>query len=260
MSSLAGRHALVCGASTGIGEAIAFALAKEGAAVTALARNRERLDALVPRLLDAGAPAAYAVVADLDDRDAMMADLEAHVAEHPVHILINNTGGPPSGKLIDVDDEDMFMVPFGRHVVASHRLVRAVLPGMRSAHYGRILNIVSTSIREPIPNLGISNTIRAAMAGWSKSISKELPPGITINNLMPGFTNTERLDSLRTANAARQGVSEQTIQDGWIAATPEKRLGEPSELAAMAAFLAGPDAAFVRGQSIAVDGGRMASI
>jgi 3-oxoacyl-[acyl-carrier protein] reductase len=260
MQQLSGRHALVCGASTGIGRAIALAFAEQGATLTVLARRKEALDALCPELLDAGAHAAVAIAADLDDRDAMMAAVEARIADAPIHILVNNTGGPPSGPLLEVDDESAFMVPFGRHVVASQRLLRAVLPGMQDAGYGRVINIVSTSIKEPIANLGLSNTIRAAMAGWSKSVSKELPPGVTINNLMPGFTNTERLDSLRAANAARTGKSEEDVQAGWLAMIPEGRLGEPNELAALATFLAGTDGGYIRGQSIAVDGGRMASI
>lgn len=261
MDDLKGRHALVCGASSGIGRAAAMALAARGATVTALARRRDRLDALALELKQAGAPHADALPADLDEREELEAAVRRHIDEHgPVHILINNAGGPPGGRLLDVADEESFMLPFGRLVLAAHRLVRICLPGMEEAGYGRIINIISTSVREPIPNLGISNTIRGATAAWAKTISKELPPGITINSVLPGFTDTERLERLKAANAERQGVSEEDVEAKWLAATPEGRLGQPEELGAAIAFLASPSAAFVRGVCLPVDGGRLNSI
>ncbi|MDP6934174.1 MAG: SDR family NAD(P)-dependent oxidoreductase, partial [Myxococcota bacterium] len=205
--SLRGRRALVCGASAGIGRAVALCLAEQGAEICALARRADRLEALLPELLSAGAPAAHAIVADLDDRPALASAVQAHLDAHgPVHILVNNTGGPPGGPLLEAGEE-AFLQGFGRHVLASHRLVLLVLPGMREAGYGRIVNVISTSVREPIPNLGVSNTIRGAMASWAKTLSRELPPGLTINNVLPGFTDTERLALLDQAMELAPGLA-----------------------------------------------------
>lgn len=260
MADLQGRHALVCGASKGIGQATALALAARGATVTALARSADRLDALALELKKAGAPDAYALAADLDDRDDLRARVEEHLAAHgPVHILINNSGGPPSGRLLDTD-ESAFLPAFGRHLLASHLLVKLVLPGMEEARFGRIVNILSTSVREPIPGLGVSNSVRAAMASWAKTLSRELPPGITINGVLPGYTETERLDELKQQIADRTGQGQEDVQAGWIDATPEGRLGRPEELAAAVTWLCSEEAAFVRGIVMPVDGGRLQSI
>jgi 3-oxoacyl-[acyl-carrier protein] reductase len=131
---------------------------------------------------------------------------------------------------------------------------------MASVKYGRILNVISTSVKEPIAGLGVSNTVRGAVASWAKTLSKELPPEITINNLLPGFTATDRLDSLKATVAERQGVAAEDVAAQWLATVPAQRLGDPRELAALATFLASPAGAYVRGQSIAVDGGRLNSI
>lgn len=253
-------HALVCGASAGIGRAAALALASIGSRVSVLARSVEALNALVHELRARGAPEAHAVVADLDDRDATdeaVVDLMAR--EGSLHILVNNTGGPPAGPLLEADD-DAFLEAFGRHVLASHRLVRRVLPGMRESGYGRIVNVVSTSVREPIPGLGVSNTIRGAMASWAKTLSRELPSGITINNVLPGFTATERLAELAASIAADEDRPQQDVYDEWVASVPEGRLGRPDEIGAVIAFLASPAASYVRGVSLPVDGGRLSAI
>lgn len=259
-ASLHGRHALVCGASAGIGRASALALAAAGARVTALARNAPALTALLPELLRAGAPQARFVAADLDDLPAAVVAVEALLAEHgPVQVLVNNTGGPPSGPLLEASLED-FVRAFRRHVGAAHTLTRLLLPGMRAAGYGRIINVISTSVREPIQGLGVSNTIRGAMASWAKTLSKELPPGITVNNVLPGFTATERLEALKHSMAQRQNTAPAAVEQTWLASVPEGRLGRPEEIAAAIAFLAAPAAAYVRGVSLAVDGGRLNSI
>lgn len=261
MRDLDGRHALVCGASRGIGRAAAHALAARGCRVTVLARDEERLDALALELKQEGAPEAWSLRADLDDREKLRQRVAEHVEERgPVHILVNNTGGPPSGRLLDVDDEATFTGPFGRHVLASHLLVRLLLPGMQEAGYGRIVNVLSTSVKEPIPGLGVSNTVRAAMASWAKTLSRELPPGVTINSVLPGYTETERLDALREQLAGRTGKAPEQVVEGWIGKTPEGRLGKPEELGAAIAWLCSPQASFVRGIVLPVDGGRLQSI
>ncbi len=251
MSALAGKRALVCGASGGIGRATALAFAEAGAQVIGLARSADKLETL-------RAAGIEPLVADLQDRAGLAAALEPWL-DQPIHILVNNTGGPKGGRLLDTDASD-FLAPFERHVLAAHQLVRALVPGMQAAGYGRILNVVSTSVYEPIPNLGVSNTIRAAVAGWAKSLSRELPPGVTINNVLPGFTDTPRLEALGAARAGRDGSSLDEVQAAWMKDVPEGRLVRPEETAAMLLFLASPAAAMVRGQSIAVDGGRLRSI
>jgi 3-oxoacyl-[acyl-carrier protein] reductase len=259
-SELAGRHALVTGASQGIGRAAALALAAKGCAVTVLARDAAKLSALVEELKAAGAPQAYAISADLEDREALRPIVEAHLATHgPIHILVNNAGGPPSGPILDAEEAD-FLKAFGRLLMAPHLLVKLCLPGMKAAGYGRIINVISTSVREPLPNLGVSNTIRGATAAWAKTLAKELPPGITINNVLPGATATERLEAVEQALAAKSGRSVEDVKADMVKAIPEGRVADPAETAALIAFLAGPDAAYIRGQSIAVDGGRMNAI
>jgi 3-oxoacyl-[acyl-carrier protein] reductase len=252
---LSGKTALVCGASAGIGRATALTLAAHGASVIVLARRRDRLDAVVEELRAAGATNARAIVADLDDTEG----LAASVVDCGAHILINNTGGPPAGSLVEADPADLAHA-FRRHVLGAQTLLKALHPTMKAAGYGRIINVLSTSVREPIPNLGVSNTIRGAMASWAKSVSKELGPGITINNVLPGFTDTERLGNLKTAVAGRTGQTEDQVMAGWIGRVPEGRLGHPEELAAAITFLVSPAGAYIRGQSIAVDGGRLNAI
>jgi 3-oxoacyl-[acyl-carrier protein] reductase len=258
--SLVSRHALVCGASAGIGRATALAIASLGATVTVLARRRELLESLLPELLDAGATDARLLVADLDDRDRLTPAIETLLRTHgPVHVLVNNSGGPPGGRLLEARDAE-FEAAIGRILLASHRLVQLVLPGMQSAGFGRIVNILSLSVREPIPHLGVGNTVRGAMAAWSKTLAMELPPGITINNVLPGYTATERLWSLADSTAAREGTTRATVEAAWVRDVPEGRLGEPREIAAAVAFLVSPAAAYVRGQNLVVDGGRIRSI
>lgn len=260
VQSLRGRHALVCGASAGIGRAGALALAARGASVTALARRRERLESLVPELRAAGASGARALEADLDDRSGVREQVIRLLEEAgPVHILVNNTGGPPSAPLLEAEDED-FLAALGRHLLGAHMLVRLVLPGMREAEYGRIVNVLSLSVREPIPGLGVSNVTRAAMAAWAKTLSRELPAGVTINNVLPGYTDTERLQELAPVMAERRGMSAESLREQWIASIPEGRLGAPEELGEVIAFLASPAASYVRGVSVPVDGGRLGGV
>ena len=246
-SGLSGRNALVCGASSGIGRAIALGLQAAGARVWGLARRAEALAALG---LDG------VVAHDLENLEGLPGAL---AQLPPIHVLVNNSGGPPSGPILDAKPAD-FEQAFRRHVLASHRLVQLLLPGMVAADYGRIINVISTSVREPLPGLGVSNTTRGAMASWSKTLAKELPPMITINNVLPGYTDTDRLSELKTALGARRGMAPEQVEREWLASVPMGRLGRPEEIAAGAVFLASPAASYVRGQSIAADGGRLNAI
>jgi 3-oxoacyl-[acyl-carrier protein] reductase len=250
----------VCGASAGIGRAAALAIASLGAQVTVLARRGERLAALVQELQSAGAAGAGSFPADLDDRAALVPAVEHLLRSHgPIHVLVNNTGGPPPGRALDASDAD-YETGFARILLAAQSLVRLLLPGMQAAGYGRIVNVLSISVREPIPSLGVGNTVRGAMASWAKTLAAELPPGVTINNVLPGYTRTERLQELADATARRTGRRAVDIETDWIRDIPEGRLAEPREIGAVIAFLCSPAAAYVRGQSLAVDGGRLRCI
>ncbi len=253
------RRALVCGASAGIGRATALRLAAGGHEILALARRQDALHALLPELLAAGAPAASAVVADLDDRAGLASALDAALVSGPVHVVVNNTGGPPGGPLVDAT-ADSILAAVSRHVVGAHLILQKVLPGMRGAGFGRFVQVLSTSVREPIDNLGVSNLTRAAVASWAKTLSRELPPGVTINNVLPGYTRTDRLDALATAAGSRTGRDADAVRAEWITQIPEGRLGHADEIAAVVAFLCSDAASYVRGATIPADGGRLRSI
>ena len=249
-NALKGKHAIVCGASKGIGAATAKMLAKAGAKVTAVSRNPHDLVAELEGDVHTG------VSLDLEDKEAI--DEFISTIEE-CHILINNAAGPPGGPLLDNQVED-FEAPFRRHLHASHTLVRGLVPKMEAAGMGRIVNIISTSVREPIPNIGLSNTLRGAMASWAKSLSRELPTCITINNVLPGFTDTDRLGSLASSINAKTGKSIEEIHAGWMSQVPIERLIDPLETGAAIAYLCMPISGGIRGVSLAVDGGRMRSI
>ncbi len=258
--SLNGRHAIVCGASSGIGRACALSFASMGATLTVVARREEKLLELIPLLERAGAPKSQWIAVDLDDGTAATDEIISKANQlAPVQILVNNSGGPAGGALLEADST-AFQTGFNRHVLASQRLVQGCVDSMVATEYGRIVNIISTSVREPIAGLGVSNTIRGAMAAWSKTLVRELPPGITINNVLPGFTDTERLDALRIAKAKKLGTTLEEVNKEWLSQVPEGRLAQAQEVAAAVAFLASPAASFIRGVNLAVDGGRMRSI
>jgi 3-oxoacyl-[acyl-carrier protein] reductase len=176
-----------------------------------------------------------------------------------IHILVNNSGGPPGGPLLG-NTLDEFEGPFRRHLHAAHTITQALVPGMEAAGTGRIVNIISTSVREPIDNIGLSNTLRGAMASWAKSLSRELPPCVSINNIMPGFTDTDRLGSLAASISERTGKPVNEVRDDWMSGVPIQRLIDPLETAAAVTWLCLPSSSAVRGVSLAVDGGRMRSI
>jgi len=259
--NLEGKHALVCGSSQGIGRATAMALAELGATVTLTARNetalREVCDAL-PRPAD---QSHGWFTSDFDRPEALETLIKARVEEgRHFHVLVNNSGGPPGGPAHRAEKAE-FTTAFQRHLICNQILVQALLPGMREDGYGRIINIISTSVKEPIPGLGVSNTVRGAVASWAKTIATELAPdGITVNNILPGFTQTGRLKSLFEGKAEKTGKSFDEVEQGALAQVPMGRFGRPEETAAAIAFLASPAASYITGVSIPVDGGRTKGI
>lgn len=256
---LSGRHALVCGASQGIGRASAIELAELGASVTLLSRSADALKAAADELPCKHGQQHDWVAVDMAQTERLHEALADIVAAHPFEILINNTGGPPGGPA-HTATEEAFETAFRQHLLAGQVLVQALLPGMRASGYGRIVNVISTSVKEPIVGLGVSNTVRGAVASWAKTLSGELAgDGITVNNVLPGYTRTARLDSLLAAQV-RSGRSEDEIAKGMLASVPARRFGEAAEVAAVIAFLCTPAAAYVNGVSIAVDGGRTRSL
>ncbi|HIE62941.1 MAG: short-chain dehydrogenase [Methanobacteriota archaeon] len=250
---LAGRTALVCGASKGIGRASAMMLARAGARVIACARSAEVLDELIGELHGSG---HETLVLDLEDVEAVR---EVVLGLGVVDIVINNAGGPPGGPLLG-NNLDEFEGPFARHLHAAHTIAQILAPRMAATGYGRFVNIISTSVREPIDNIGLSNTLRGAMASWSKSLSRELDPCVTINNIMPGFTDTARLGSLAGSISERTGKTVEEVRETWMNSVPIQRLVDPVETAAAVTFLCLPSSGAIRGVSLAVDGGRMRSI
>jgi 3-oxoacyl-[acyl-carrier protein] reductase len=257
---LTGRHALVCGASEGIGRAAAHELALLGADVTVLARREHVLRDVAAALPTRGAQSHGVLAADIAELDILDTAVRELVASRPVHILVNNTGGPPGGPAHSAG-LDAYRDAFMRHVLAGQTLVAAVLDGMSAARWGRVVNVVSTSVREPIPNLGVSNTVRGAVASWAKTLSRELAPrGITVNNVLPGYTETGRLAQILGDRARAGGRTEEEVADDMRRTVPAGRFAAPDEVAAAIAFLCSPAAGYVNGVSLAVDGGRMQSI
>ncbi|SMF59888.1 SDR family oxidoreductase [Pseudobacteriovorax antillogorgiicola] len=255
---LSGKKALVCGASQGIGRAVAQELALLGCQVIALARNESKLRDTVASLEGDG---HQILVADhgrtQELKDAVHGFVENHGA---IHILINNSGGPPGGPIQDAGD-DAFLAAYTRHLLANVNLSRVLLPGMKDAGFGRIINIISTSVKIPIKGLGVSNATRGAVANWAKTLSYEVAShGITVNNVLPGATETSRLDQIIAGQAEKQGKSQDAVVAAMKGTIPAARFGKDYEVAAVAAFLASPAAAYVNGASIPVDGGRTGSL
>ncbi len=257
---LSGKHALVCGGSEGIGRATAIELALLGADVTLLARREDALREALAALPANDAQQHGILVADMAQTQALGDAVAALAAGKPVHILINNTGGPPGGSA-HAAGIDAYLDAFNKHLVANQTLLQAVLPGMRAARWGRIVNVISTSVYEPIPNLGVSNTIRGAVASWAKTLSRELGfEGMTVNNVLPGYTRTQRLEQILAERSAASGRPQDEIAKTMLASVPVGRFAEAGELGGVIAFLCTNAAAYVNGQSLAVDGGRMQSI
>lgn len=258
---LTGKHALVCGASQGIGLASAIELAKLGADVTLLARRADILEQLAEQLPRMHFAQRFAwIMADASVTETLRAKVEALVSEHPVHILINNSGGPPPGTVRGASEE-AFLAAYRAHLLANQTLAEAVVPGMQKDGYGRIVNIISTSVKEPIAGIGVSNVTRGAVASWAKTLARELAPhGITVNNVLPGSTHTPRIEQIIAARSQKTGDSTAAVTADMEAEIPMGRFADPSETAAAVAFLASPAASYITGINLPVDGGRTRSL
>ncbi len=258
---LSNRTALVCGSTQGLGLASAIELSKLGAHVILMARNKEKLQETLSKLDTSKNQQHDFIVADFSNPSMVKDAIQAYLSkEKIIHILINNTGGPAGGKAIDADPEQ-FLAAFNNHLICNQILVQAVVPGMKAAQFGRIVNVISTSVKQPISGLGVSNTIRAAVANWSKTLASELGPfGITVNNALPGFTQTVRADYVIQKKAADTGLSPDEVMLDLVKEIPVGRIGQPEEFGAVVAFLCSPAAAYINGINLPVDGGRTACL
>ncbi len=254
--ALTGKRALVCGASQGIGRAVAMELAALGAGVTALARNASLLAGTVAALDRRNGQVHDLVGVDMSATEELARSISEANGRHPFDIVVNNTGGPPPGPAHSASVED-FEAAFRLHLLGYQTIVRAVVPGMKERKHGRIINIISTSVKQPLPNLGVSNTIRGAVAQWSKTLANELGPfGITVNNVLPGATNTDRLAAIIRNKSTKSGATEAEATDEMIREIPLRRFAAPEEIAYAVAFLAGPSGGYINGINLPVDGGR----
>jgi len=255
--NLIGKTALVCGSTQGLGLASAIELSLLGANVILMARNEEKLKQALTQLDISKEQKHDYLVADFSHPENVRIVISSYVEKgNTIHILINNTGGPVGGKAINANTEE-FVNAFNSHLICNHILVQALVPGMKAAGFGRIINVISTSVKQPLAGLGVSNTIRAAVANWSKTLATELGGfGITVNNVLPGFTNTVRADYVIKKKASDTGKSEDEVMKELVAEIPVGRIGEPQEFGAAVAFLCSPAAAYINGINLPVDGGR----
>jgi 3-oxoacyl-[acyl-carrier protein] reductase len=258
---LTGKRALVGGGSQGIGKAVAQELALLGASVTIMARNEEELENVKKSLFNIKHQKHHYLVADFSNPDQVKSVVQQYISKgNEIHILVNNTGGPAAGKLIE-EDAEKFIQVFNQHLVCNHLLAQLVLDGMIASGYGRIINIISTSVKAPLPNLGVSNTIRGAVANWSKTLANEVAGyGITVNNVLPGATKTGRLENIIKNKANKESVGVEQIEKQMLYEIPMKRFGDPAEIGGVVAFLASPAAGYITGINIPVDGGRTPSL
>lgn len=254
---LTGKTAVVCGSTQGLGYASAVELALLGCSVVLMARNEEKLKEVIKTLSQLNGQTHQYLVADFADNNAVKASIDGFVKNNTVHILVNNTGGPAGGTALNARPEE-FLSAFNSHLINNQHLTQAVVPGMKAAGFGRIINIISTSVKSPIAGLGVSNTIRAAVANWAKTLATELCPfGITVNNVLPGFTKTVRADYVISSKAKAANISEDEVMKNLVAEIPAGRIGEPQEFGAAVAFLCSPAAAYINGINLPVDGGRL---
>ncbi len=253
-------NALVMGGSKGIGFATAVELAQLGANITIAARGEEQLQAALTQLPKTGAQSHDYICLDANDLEDIVLKINALVSKKAIHILVNNSGGPAAGPAHSADT-GAFLTAFQQHLIANHKVTQLCLEGMKTAKYGRIINIISTSVKQPLDGLGVSNTIRGAVASWAKTLANELAiHGITVNNILPGATSTERLSQIIGNNAQKKGLSIEEASAEMLHEIPMRRFALPQEVAAAVAFLASPAAAYITGINIPVDGGRTKSL
>ncbi len=255
---LTGKTAVVCGSTQGLGFACASELALLGASVVLMARNEAKLKEALQQLHNGKGQTHSFLVADFNDSDNVKRAIGNFISDgNTAQILVNNTGGPAGGAVMDAQT-DQFKAAFESHLICNHILATALIPGMKDARYGRIVNIISTSVKQPLKGLGVSNTIRAAVANWSKTLANEVGRfGITVNNVLPGLTKTVRADYIIQNKAAASGNQEETIINEMLAEIPLGRMGRPDEFGATVAFLCSPAAAYISGINLPVDGGRL---
>ena len=258
---LTGKFAIVCGSTQGLGYASAVELALLGANVTLVARNEDKLKAALQNLDRSKQQIHNYFVADFQFPDQVKNAIEKHLTQNPsVNILVNNTGGPKGGPALSATTEE-FLQAFNSHLICNHILVQAVAPSMKSSGYGRIINIISTSVKQPIADLGVSNTIRAAVANWSKTLANELGPfGITVNNVLPGFTQTARAKSLIESKSQQTSKTPEEVLKNMKAEIPVRRIGKPEDFGAAVAFLCSPAASYINGINLPVDGGKLSTL
>ena len=255
---LRNKRAIVCGSTQGIGKAIAIELAKQGVSLTLIARNEQVLKTVLEKLDTSLAQTHTYLCVDFSD-DNFKEKIDS-LEDSNFDIVINNTGGPSAGPITDADPKD-FLLAFKMHLLNNQVLIQKVVAGMKKNSFGRIINIISTSVKAPIPGLGVSNTIRAAVANWAKTLSLELGPyGITVNNVLPGFTNTNRLKSLIEKKSSILGKSTSEVEKEMKKSVPLNRFGEAEEVANAVVFLSSPAASYISGINLPVDGGRTASL
>lgn len=252
---LKNKTALVCGSTQGIGKAIAVQLAECGASIILLARNEDKLKTVVQELSTSEGQKHRYLIADYSNNDSVKA-LIPQISELHIDILINNTGGPPAGKAIDAPIEEYFAA-FSAHLINNQLMTQAVVSNMKKNQFGRIINIISTSVKVPLHNLGVSNTIRGAVGNWSKTIANELAPfQITVNNILPGATETERLTGIISTKANKLSKANDEIKDEMLMEIPMGRFAKPEEPAYAVAFLCSHFASYITGTNVVVDGGR----
>ncbi len=254
---LSGKTALVCGSTQGLGYASAVELALLGCNIVLMARNEEKLKTVMASLPKSNQQRHAYLVADFNDTAKVKIVINDFVKNNTIHILVNNTGGPAGGGALTANTDD-FLEAFNNHLINNHNLMQAIVPGMKLAGFGRIINIISTSVKIPLAGLGVSNTIRGAVASWGKTLATELGPfGITVNNVLPGFTKTSRADYVIAKKAADTGKTEDEVLAELEAEIPAGRIGKPEEFGVAVAFLCSPAAAYINGINLPVDGGRL---
>ncbi|MFD2937957.1 SDR family oxidoreductase [Spirosoma flavum] len=259
--TLNGKTALVCGSTQGIGRAAAIELALLGANIVLMARNEQTLKNTMTDLDTTKGQTHRYIIADFSQPEAAPMALAKHLTQFPdVHILINNTGGPAGGPLLDAKPDE-FVQTFHNHLLINQALVQAVFPVMKQANFGRIVNVISTSVKQPIVGLGVSNTIRGAVAQWAKTLSLEIAQfGITVNNVLPGYTETARLAAVVAMRSKASDKTEEETANQMESEIPTGRFIKAEEVAAAIAFLCTPAAASINGINLPVDGGKTGSL